>query len=110
MDEDFYLSLANEMTAKLRRVSSFVAHGPSIGAYHEEVLRTILATMLPARFQLRTGFAFTRQKGASQQGDILSVDENDPAAYHFREGNFSVVAPEAIVCAIEVKTQLRTYP
>ncbi|ACM21469.1 hypothetical protein Geob_3126 [Geotalea daltonii FRC-32] len=106
MDENFYLGLANEMAAKLRRVSSFVNHGPSIGSYHEEVLKPILESMLSERFRLRTGFAYTRKFGASQQGDILIVDENNPAAYHFREGNFAVVAPEAIVCAIEVKTKL----
>lgn len=106
MNEHFYLGLANEMVAKLRRVASFVSHRPSIGAYHEEVLRTILGSMLPSRFQLRTGFAFSPEHGASQQGDILIIDENHPNAYYFREGNFVVAAPEAIVCVIEVKTKL----
>lgn len=108
MTEDFYLSLANEMAAKLRRVSCFIKHGPSIGTYHEEVLRSILTTMLPTRFQLRTGFSYTKAGGASQQGDILIVDENHPGAYHFREGNFAIVSPEALVCVIEVKTRLNT--
>lgn len=106
MNEQFYLGLANEMAAKLRRVSSFVSHGPSIGAYHEEVLRSILGMMLPSRFQLRTGFAFNAASGASQQGDILVVDETHPDAYYFKEGNFAVVSPDALVCAIEVKTKL----
>jgi hypothetical protein len=106
MDERFYLGLANELTAKLGRVSSFVSHGPSIGTYHEEVLRSILRHMLPDRFTLRTGFAFHPDRGASQQGDILIVDEYYPGAYFFREGDFAVVAEEALVCVIEVKTSL----
>jgi len=96
MDECFYLGLANELAAKLRRVSSFVKHGPSIGVYHEEALKAILGTMLPSRFHLRTGFVYTAEKGASQQGDILIVDENDPDAYYFREGNFVVANPRAV--------------
>ncbi len=106
MDEAFYSSLANELAAKVGRVSSFVKHGPSIGSYHEQILRSVLRPMLPDRYSLRTGFAFHPEFGASQQGDILVVDENQPAAYFFREGNFAVVDQSAIMCVIEVKTRL----
>lgn len=111
MPERFYLSLANEMSAKLGRVGAFINHGPSIGAYHEEVLKAILRSMLPERFSVKTGFAFSAKLGPSQQGDILVIDESHPAAYHFREGEFAVALPEAIVCVIEVKTKLtkRTF-
>jgi len=34
------------------------------------------------------------------------VDENEPSGYFFREGDLVVVHPEAVVCAIEVKTRL----
>ena len=111
MSEAFYLSLANELSAKLRRVAAFVNHGPSIGGYHEEALKTVLRSVLPERFGVRTGFAFSAQHGPSYQGDILIIDENHPSAYHFREGEFAVVLPEAVVCVIEVKTKLtkRTF-
>jgi hypothetical protein len=106
LDERFYLGLANELLAKFRRVSSFVSHGPSIGTYHEEALRTVLRLMLPDRFSLRTGFVFHPDNGASQQGDILIVDEMEAGAYYFREGNFAVVDQAALVCVIEVKASL----
>lgn len=106
MDESFYLSLANELSAKLGRVSSFVRHGPSIGAYHEEALKSIIRHMLPDRFSLRTGFVVHPERGPSQQGDILIIDEYHPNAYFFREGDFAVVAGEALACVIEVKTRL----
>jgi hypothetical protein len=111
MSEAFYLSIANELSAKLRRVAAFVNHGPSIGSYHEEALKTVLRSVLPDRFGIKTGFAFSAQLGASQQGDILVIDENHPGAYHFREGEFAVALPEAIVAVIEVKTKLtkRTF-
>lgn len=106
MNEQFYRGLAEEMGAKLRRVGAFVNHAPSIGSYHEEALRTLLRSMLPDRFTLRHGFAYDTKLGASLQGDILIVDEHHPGAYLFREGDFAVVAPEALVCVVEVKTTL----
>jgi hypothetical protein len=42
----------------------------------------------------------------SRQGDILIIDENDPAPYFFQSRDFVVVHPRAVVCAIEVKTKL----
>ena len=106
MQQSFYLGLANELAAKVGRINAFVRHGPSIGAYHEEVLRAVLRNMLPDRFSLRTGFVFNPTKGASQQGDIPVVDEHHPDAYYFREGNFAIVSGKGIACVIEVKTKL----
>lgn len=106
MDDKFYLGLASELQAKLRRLSSFITHAPSIGSYHEEVLRSVLRPMLSDRFSLRTGFIHTKPEGPSRQGDILIVDEYHPGAYFFKEGNFAVLEHSAVVCAIEVKTKL----
>lgn len=106
MSEQFFSGLAAELVAKLRRVSAFVDHGPSVGSYHEAALRSVLKSMLPNRFSVRTGFAYDQKLGCSQQGDILIVDENHPLAYHFREDDFAIVLPEALVCVIEVKTRL----
>ena len=63
MDKSFYLSLANELSAKFGRVSSFVNHGPSIGAYHEEVLKSIIRHMLPDRFSLCVLASYFIRKG-----------------------------------------------
>ena len=106
MDERYYLSVASEMQAKLRRLSAFVSHGPSIGSYHEEVLKSVISPLVPGRFTLRTGFCFSRELGPSLQGDIIVVDENCPTAYFFREGAFAVLDPAAVVAVIEVKTRL----
>jgi hypothetical protein len=62
--------------------------------------------MLSPRFALRTGFVFDGPAHVSRQGDILIVDENDPAPYLFRKGNFAVVHPRAFTGVIEVKTSL----
>lgn len=62
--------------------------------------------MLTDRYSLCTGFTFDPARKASQQGDILVVDETHPDAYYFREGSFAVVKPEAVASVIEVKTTL----
>jgi len=106
MDEHFYSGLANELEAKLRRVSSFVSHNPSIGAYHEEALRAVLRHMLSDRFSLKTGFVWYSKDEASRQGDIIVVDESKAGAYYFREGDFAILDSSAVACVIEVKTVL----
>lgn len=106
MNEAFYNSLASELQGKLRRLSAFVTHAPTVGAFHEEVLRSVLRTMLPDRFSLRTGFGYDQIHGPSAQGDILVIDESRAGAYYYREGDFAVVSRSAVVCVIEVKTVL----
>jgi hypothetical protein len=106
IDIKFYEGLAQEFVGKLRRVNNFTKHAPSIGAYHEEILRSTLRNLLPERYSLRTGFVFHSTEVVSNQIDILIVDEAEPTSYFFKEGNFAVVHPDCVVCGIEVKTFL----
>jgi hypothetical protein len=105
-DQAFYDGLAEELLGRLNRLRSFTRHAPSIGAHHEEILRETIRGMISPRFQLRTGFSFAEQSVVSRQGDILIVDEMDPAPYFFRQGDLVVVQPRALVAVIEVKTTL----
>jgi len=106
LDHKFYLGLATEITGKVRRLASFIGHAPSIGLHHEEIVREAVRPLLSRRFSLRTGFAFLDTGTASRQGDILVVDESDPAPYFFQMGDLVVVHPRALACVIEVKTKL----
>jgi len=106
MDPNFYLGLATEITGKVRRLASFTGHAPSIGLHHEEIVREAVRPLLSRRFSLRTGFAYVSADTVSSQGDILVVDETDPAPYLFQMGDLVVVHPRALACVIEVKTQL----
>jgi len=102
----FFRSLAEELLSKLGRVNSFTQHTTSIGNYHEEIVRSIIRSMLSERYSVKTGFAYGSAEAVSRQGDILIVDEMEPAPYFFKEGDFVVVHPSAIACIIEVKTRL----
>jgi hypothetical protein len=102
---EYYESFANEMQGKFRRVSQLTTHRPSSGDYHEEIIRNILRNFLSKRFSVKTGFIFGEQ-GVSSQIDIMIVDENEPMAYIFQEGDFAIVMPKAVVATIEVKTDI----
>lgn len=105
-DLAFYEGLAQEMLGRLNRLRSFTQHNLSVGLHHEEILRSTIRNIISPRFQLRSGFAFAGQGAVSRQGDILIVDESDPAPYFFREGDLVVVRSRALACVIEVKTTL----
>ena len=105
--DEFYKSLSQELLGKFKRVANFTKHRPTIGAYNEAILRKTIREMLPNRFSVKTGFAYAGIGRCSKQLDILVVDENDPSAYFMQDGDFCIVHPRALVCAIEVKTTLR---
>lgn len=106
MTTAYYDSFADEMMGKFQRLSKLVTHRYSNGAYHEEIIRSVLRNFLPTRFSVKTGFIYKDDTHVSRQIDILVIDENVPTAYIFQEGDFAVVRPDAVIAAIEVKTTL----
>ncbi|HET7673860.1 MAG TPA: DUF6602 domain-containing protein [Candidatus Saccharimonadales bacterium] len=103
---DYFLSYANEIKGKFDRVKGLVNNRVASGNYHEEVLRAVLQNFLTQRFSVKTGFIFKDPDNISNQIDIMIIDENEPAAYLFQEGEFAIVLPAAVVDIIEVKTTL----
>jgi hypothetical protein len=100
-------SYANEFLAKFERINSLISHGPSIGTYHEEIVRNFLSQILPNRFSVKTGFIYNSVSSTStKQIDILIIDENIPHAYFFKENSFAIVHPDSVICGIEIKNHL----
>lgn len=99
-------SYAEEFMAKFNRISSIIKHGPSIGNYHENVVRSFLSDFLVNRYSIKTGFIYNNEKDkVSKQIDIIIVDESIPSAYYFKEKEFVIVDKKAAVCGIEIKSQ-----
>lgn len=109
IDPEFYTSLVNEFLSKLGRLNKFTGHGPSIGSFHEEVFKNILSTFLPSRYSLKTGFIYVEPGILSNQIDVLIIDENESPSYLFKEGDFVVIHPDAVVCGIEIKTKIKSF-
>lgn len=104
---DLIDSYANEFLSKFQRISSIIKHGPSIGTYHENILRNFFSSFLTNRFSVKTGFVYNHQTDyVSQQIDIIIIDENVPCAYFFKDNDFAIVDSNAVVCGIEVKSNL----
>lgn len=106
MEPSFYEGVAGELLGKLRRLSAFTGHAGSVGAHHEEIVREAIRSMFSERFSVRSGFVFAKTGVVSAQGDVLVIDEADPAPYFFRMGNLVVVHPRAVALVVEVKTKL----
>lgn len=105
-DPEFYDGLARELMGQLDRLVNFTKHAPSIGKYHEELVKGCIASFLSTRFSIRNGFAYSDDNKVSNEGDLLIIDESDPSPYFFQQGNLVVVHPRALACVIEVKTKL----
>ena len=105
-DAEFYDGLARELLGQLGRLGNFTKHAPSVGKYHEELVKGCIASFLSARFSIRNGFSYSDDNKVSDEGDLLIIDESDPSPYFFQQGNLVVVHPRALACVIEVKTKL----
>lgn len=103
---DYFLSYAGEIKGKLDRLKNLINNRAANGNYHEEIIRVMLRNFLSKRFSVKTGFIYRDSEHISKQIDIMIVDENEPAAYIFQEGDFAVVLPKAVVTVLEVKTSL----
>lgn len=105
--EKYIETHAKELLSKFRRLNNLINHKPSIGVYHEVILKNILSQFLSKRCSLKTGFIYNSNKDKiSKQIDILIVDENFPVPYYFMDNELAVVKPDAVILAIEVKSVL----
>lgn len=108
MNIKFFESIAKEIEGKFRRISHILQKANlKSGEYHEEILRSTLGNFLSARFSVKTGYIWLNDEKQSKQIDILIIDENCPFGYLFKEKDFAIVRPEAVVAVIEVKTVLK---
>jgi hypothetical protein len=100
------------------------AHEPSLGAYKERLLMSVLSQFIPRKYEVGTGFVlFPSEKQfdgdipegydvlnrsdhiVSRQCDIIVYDSNEFPVV-FKDGDFVVVRPESVRSVIEVKGSL----
>jgi hypothetical protein len=107
INQKYFESFANELAGKFRRINHLTANARvAIGSYHEEILKVAIKNFLSDRYSVKTGYIYYDDQNISNQIDILIIDENYTFSYLFKEGDFAIVKPEAVVCAIEVKSVL----
>lgn len=107
IDQKYFESFASELAGKFRRINHLTTNARvAIGTYHEEILKVAIRNFLSDRYTVKTGYIYYDDQNISDQIDILIIDENYSFSYLFKEGDFAIIKPEAVVCAIEVKSVL----
>lgn len=102
----YCFSLADEFEARRNRARHFVQHNLTSGTANESILRTFLAGISAGVLGVSDGFVCDPARGqSSRQCDILVYDRRFPLVY--AEGGVTVVWPESVRMAIEVKTDLK---
>lgn len=103
--KDYLASFSDELLAKSRRIDSLIRHTGTVGSYREELVRAMIGRLLPARYQVSTGFL----ENCARQLDVIVWDAERYAPL-FREGDVVVVPTAAVRAIVEVKTTLDTGP
>lgn len=107
INQKYFENFADELAGKFRRINHLTTNARvAIGNYHEEILKVAIRNFLSNRYSVKTGYIYYDDENISNQIDILIIDENYSFSYLFKEGDFAIVKPEAVVCAIEVKSVL----
>ena len=108
---EYFASYSHELKSKMMRLDALIGrdHWLSVGNYKESLRRELLASLLPKKFEVSTGFVLSADKNGneikSKQQDIIIWDSSEYAAI-FRDNDFVIIPPEACRAIIEVKSTL----
>ena len=102
---EFAQSLASEIRSKKDKGRNLTSNWPTDGAHKENILKSLIATRLPKRYESTSGFVVTPQEKSSQI-DLLIIDTEKPVLGRSGE-NVVFVTPDAVRAIVEVKTALR---
>ena len=102
---DIYASWASELKSKYKRVSSLFKHGPTIGRARELYLAEMVRKCIPENFEVAHGAFYDAEYGASQEQDILIIDNNEIPPIE-KIGDFGIYYKRSVKACIEVKSKL----
>ncbi len=99
-------TISEELVSTKDRIRHLIgaANWGKEGEHKEAVLRKTLRALLPENLRIGTGFILNENE-ISTQIDILITDKGRPTL--FKDGDFTIVTPDAVKGIIEVKTKVR---
>ena len=102
---DYQKSISSELISVKDRLRNFIddRHWPEDGRYKEIILSDILRKHLPKTVSVGTGF-IASENSLSTQLDIIVYRNDTPVL--FQQSDFVIVAPEAVLGVIEVKSNI----
>ena len=100
---EYQKSIASELRITQDRVRNLIgdAHWETDGEHKEAVLRRVIRAHISESLRVGKGFVCYRD-GTSKQIDILITDRRKPTL--FKDGELTLVTPDAVAAIIEVKT------
>ena len=108
----FYDLEARKISADGEKISLFTKHPGTLGAFREARLRQYISEHTSSRFAVTSGFI---SKNDPDSGDIVAersrqidclVYADETHSPLLRASDFAIVPPEALVAAIEIKSNL----
>lgn len=102
----YHRSVTDELDALKNKIRNLVTHWPTDGEWKEAVIRTMLRRHLPPSHPVGRGFIVDRGQ-SSTQIDILTLRPESPTL--FRDGDLTIVTPDAPSAVAEVKTSPQGY-
>ncbi len=101
----YHQSISRELTTLKDRIRNLIGprHWQTDGEHKETILRKILANHVADSLRIGRGFICYPNGGSSKQLDILLTNRNKPTL--FKDGELTLVTPDAVSAIIEVKTK-----
>lgn len=104
MLDAYFKTLSELMAAESRLLSDFYRHKGKLGENREALLQRFLATYLPRRFGVGTGFALLGADVSTQQDVVVYDQLTNPVL--FPDTAAPLFPPSALAAVIEVKSTL----
>jgi len=105
MLERFSTGLINQLQAEVDSINELVMHHVTKGSLNEQAFKRILASFLPSRYSLGSGFVIDSFGSTSKQVDILIFDEFF-ASRLFRNFSQVLFPVETVYACLEIKTSI----
>lgn len=102
----YFSHVSKELLLQISQIREFIKnHGPSVGAFNEEILREFLKKHLPKWVTVAHGFVLDNEGNMSNQNDILIYNSTFYSPI-YSVNEMVVLPPEAVIFTIEIKTSL----
>ena len=99
---------SQRMESEIGWFEKFISHGPSVGSFYENLVRTMLDEIAGSRYKVGEGFVFdTHLEQPSRQLDIIIYDDSLVSPI-YRSGRFVVVPSSCVFSVGEIKKSLST--
>ena len=104
--ESYFQQINDEFNLTSTRLKRLIKNRVALGAENEVILREFLKNYIPKHYSVGHGFILNSSDEIINQCDIIIYDSSFFSPL-FKQGDFVVLQPEAVMSVIEVKTKIK---